>query len=659
MAGNDLNRAYPVIDFVTSDAESITTDLIAYAKATHGDKWTDFNVGQLGRVFLDLIAYYGDLNAFHLNALINEAFLTTALRRQNILDQSKALDYVPGSASASTVELDLAFDPLGTYPCTLDAQYDKFSTGGNNGVVFMPAASQTFLTDPGTVTVACVEGDQQLDELIGTSTGAANQRFLLQRRPMIDGTLTVRVDGVPWTKADHAVDMRAADLEYLVETDDEDNTYIVFGDGVNGTIPPATQAVSADYKVGGGKRGNVGTGTITTIVSADPAILSVSNAAAASGGADRATNDAVRRAAPAALNAHTGAINGFDIADVALTVTGVGKAFAVPGNPLLRTHDLYVAPSSGGVPSSALKVAIQNALKSPKMLGMLVSVRDPVYKPFALKMLVHVAAGARQAEIKSLVETHLSNTDLTGILDFDQLDFGGVDANSEPLVNITRLQREIKELDDALIRRVEISRLYVKTGGRTLRTNTGNGTLLVTGDTVNDVRRREYSIRFTNATTFNIYERIIGRSRSVSNTGIVDDTQDFTVEAPTGLVAAGFTTLNPNRNQTQTYTIASNTANAVTTSVGGVLTVAEAGSEYYIERFVAIGSTGTIVEIADALLQVLVIFGILVGTSPFVSGDEFIIDTYPQIGDLVLRNDEIPTLDAADLEIRVAGGIAQ
>jgi len=661
MAGNDLNRANPVIDYTSLDAESLTNDLIAYAKATHPDKWTDFNVGQLGRVFLDQHVYFGDLNSFYLNALINEAFLPTALRRQNILDHAKTADYTPDSAQPSTVDIVATLDAGGTYPFTIDKDSDKFSNGGSDEVIFMPVASQTVLAyGSGTVVIPCVEGDKQLNELLGVSDGSANQRFKLARKPMIDGTLEVRVNGIPWTQAAHAVDQAAADLEYLVETNDEDETYVVFGDGVNGAIPPSTQNIRADYKIGGGKRSRLGNSTIETIVSADPTILSVTNPEATLGGGDRPTNDAIRRAAPASLNAHTGAINALDVADVALTTPGVAKAFAKPGNPLLRTHDLYIAPTGGGAPSSLLKVAVQNQLAPTAMLGMLIAVRDPVYKPFVARLTVHLAKGVQQSEILPFIQDYLSNVDETGVMQFPQVNFGGVDSEGEPLINVTRLQREIKALDEQAIQRIEVTRLYVKAGSRSLRTNTGNGTVTVVGDTVNDMRRREYVLRFSNATTFSVLERIIGRVQEAQNDGIVDDSQDFEEEAPGGLVGAGFTILNPNRLQTTLFTVSSNDSTQVTTTVGGVLSLAARGSEYYIQRTLYTGLVLGANTITDGLGQTLVSFTVTAGTSPFVFGDEIIIDTYPPVGDLILRSDEIPTLDAGtDLEIRLAGGLKQ
>ncbi len=667
-SGNDLNRSAPVIDVTSQDAESLTTDLIAYAKATNPtDKWTDFNVGQLARAILDQVAYVGDMNSFLLNSLINEAYSETAIRRQNLLDLARAADYAVPSAGPSSTTLRLTLNPAGTYPFTIDSQVDKFSNGNaQDEVIFMPIANQVVASYPGAgyVDIAAREGLRVLGESLGNSTGARNQRLQLAQPSVLDGTVTVRVNGVGWTKVDHAVDLASTTEGYLLVTDDADQTYVVFGDGVNGKIPPTGNAIVADYTVGGGQRSNLAAGTITSIINASPTILSVTNPVLANGGSPRPTEDAIRAAIPASLHAHSSIITGPDAAASALEVAGVAKSYAVDGNVLLRAVRLFIAPSGGGVATDVLKQAVQQKLIADgTMIGMRIGIEDPVYKPMVMSVLVHLVRAAKQSEIRLPLQDSITNIRGTGILDFNQVSFAGLDELGEPQINVTRVQQVIKTVDDALVYRVEILRQSVKTGWRRLQTTTGDGTIAITASDTNvDQRRREYVLRFTSATTFSVYERIIGTVKRVSDYAITDDVQDFLTEAGGAtLVSKGFTKLNPDRRQEDTFTIVSNTIDTITIGSTGLFARTRVGSEYYVERLASLSNVvGSLVTITDSINGSDVCsFTVTAGGSAFVVGDELTIDVYPFLGDPILRSDEIPTIDLADLTIRLAGGTPQ
>ena len=86
-------------------------------------------------------------------------------------------------------------------------------------------------------------------------------------------------------------DSGPTDLHYQVQVDQNDRAEVVFGDGTNGVIPVGN--ISVDYRTGGGIYGNVEAGALTKINGSfvdsnnTPAYLTVTNAAAASGGSPR------------------------------------------------------------------------------------------------------------------------------------------------------------------------------------------------------------------------------------------------------------------------------------------------------------------------------------------------------------------------------------
>ncbi len=97
---------------------------------------------------------------------------------------------------------------------------------------------------------------------------------------------------------------RHADGETQLEYDGDDGDTIRFGAGDFGLEPDDKDVFDVNYRVGAGSLGNVAAGAINTVDSAWLGTLTaVTNPLAAVGGADRETNEQVRRRAPQAFRA--------------------------------------------------------------------------------------------------------------------------------------------------------------------------------------------------------------------------------------------------------------------------------------------------------------------------------------------------------------------
>ena len=653
-SGNNLNRAEPVIDYTSLDSAGIIADLIAYAQANYTDTWTDFNEGQIGKVLLDLMGYEGDLVSFYLNALINESFYTVAVRRQNIVTKAKGLDYVVPSAVGATVTLQLTLDAAGSYPFTILASSHKFSN--SNGLIYMPVSDVTVPAYSATVDIAAVQGNQITAESLGTSTGAEAQRFRLGQTPLLDGTLVVRVNGTPWTKASYVVDMAPSDEKYTVEVDDDDNVDVIFGDGEFGKIPPISHAIEADYKIGGGRDSNVGSGTISTVVSAPSQVTAVTNPAKSSNGADKPTSKQIRAAIPANIRQNTGAMHETEIADAALQTTGVAKARAEEGNPLIREVKVHIAPNGGGQPTDVLLNQANIDIRAKRMLGLRMTFGGPIYKQISASFIVHAQATSRQGDVQNAVVESFTSPDEDGLWDFDQVSFGGLDSNGDPEISFDVVGDAMNDLNQAGVRRYEIKEMTILPEYRRLSPTSGDGTVSVISLPSNDHERREWVIVFLTPTTFSVYERIIGTVTSLSDATLTDDAQTFL----TGLAGLGFTNLVPNRQfEATSFTVGSNSETAITTTAGGLFLATERGAKYYVERLLAAsGTVGVAYNALDSAAVNVLDFTVNTGSSPWVAGDKLIIDTYAPVGDVILRDDEIPELMSSNLTVRIAGGIA-
>jgi predicted phage baseplate assembly protein len=134
---------------------------------------------------------------------------------------------------------------------------------------------------------------------------------------------------VLWHEADGHAGLGPNDYRYVTRTDDEDKTSVIFGTGENGArLPTGPDNVTAVYRNGIGKAGNVRPDQITLLSSRPLGVKGVTNPMAATGGANRESRDQARRNAPLAVMALDRLVSTRDYADFARTFAGIGKASA-------------------------------------------------------------------------------------------------------------------------------------------------------------------------------------------------------------------------------------------------------------------------------------------------------------------------------------------
>ncbi len=125
-----------------------------------------------------------------------------------------------------------------------------------------------------TNTVPVEQAETIVDEVLGGSDGSRNQRFQLSARPVLKSSLRLEIqqsdEGFePWTEVEDLFGSGPRDNHYVL---DRTTGTVITGDGVNGNIPvayvlnPDANVVARQYRVGGGRRGNVVARLIRTVV---------------------------------------------------------------------------------------------------------------------------------------------------------------------------------------------------------------------------------------------------------------------------------------------------------------------------------------------------------------------------------------------------------
>lgn len=582
----------PVFDYTSLDFTSVELDLIRYAISTFPeDLWTDLNESNEGRRLIELVAYATDLLAYTGNQHSLEVVVASLIREQNFRNAAKTFDFTLKSAAPSRVPilrftLDIAFLPV-FIPAT-------FKVADASTLIFQPDVDGTATLV--TYDVAATQGDETVLELMGVSDGSSGQKFDLANTPLIDKTQTITVGGATYVKITNFIEVGPTDEVYILETTEAGVTTVIFGDNINGKIPPLGQDVEATYKVGGGTEGNLPAGAISTLVSSIPGVLSVVNITAAENGGPKQSLTSGKRQLPLSIKANERAVTTQDFASEAVNlVTGVFKAtgvtglFQAGGAPVI----LFIVPNGVGDLTPSLANDVVNTLRfgtGPQdpgvaIAGRAISPRTAIYVNLLITVDTFVQQGSSSLVVGNRVQVAMTNR-----YDPENVSFAEALDLQDAYNTVDPAEQGIDGLSRVFIRQFSIEPF---TGRFIPSPTTGNGVAEGIAASVT-AERREWNIRILPAggpaPSFNVFERRLGTISGLSDTSLEDDAASYDVdELETG--ASGYRLHVNEQLQAETFTIAANSQSSITVSgvsspggIPGLLTLATPGDSYVAER---------------------------------------------------------------------------
>lgn len=444
------------VDYTSRDYYSLREQVIKRIQdrvnTPDGNEWTASDPSDFGVAIAEAFAYVGDMLSYYIDRTANEAFISTATQRDTILAIANSYGYTPSGYKQASVTLTFYNSdsaslvvPAGTTVSGDVVVGDTVHTLTFTTLADLYVAAQVGAT-PGSGTVLATEGvsvtlisgtANEYGELIGTSDGTPGMSFVLEESTVVDGSVEVYVqDGdvySKWESAQHIMDYGPTDLVFTVSSDENNRVSITFGDGVSGAIPVLFSEIRARYIVGGGGLGNVPAFTLNTLehvpglsdsqVTALQATLTVTNESPALGGVDPESDNQIRAIAPYALRALNRAVTLDDYANLAYTVTGVGKAQAAAS--VWTSVNLYIAPvrnatdtdpapgldDLGAVTAefTSLKAQVEEFIANKVLIGTTVSVHPPTYVDAVMVLTYTKLPQYTAAE----VEQDIKNTVLT------------------------------------------------------------------------------------------------------------------------------------------------------------------------------------------------------------------------------------------------------
>ena len=292
------------------DFDSIKENLKNYLKSQ--SEFSDFDFDGAGmNVLLDILAYNTHYMGYYLNMVGNEAFLDTAQIRSSIISHAKHTNYLPTSMIGASANVNITATPQAGEPddTTLTLpKYTKFVSEPLNGVnyIFCTTGAKSATKANGVFTFNNVE-IKQGDPITQSYTGLTERKIKIPSANVDTSTITVIVQNssvdttiLNYTIADDLTEITAnSTVFFLEENSDETGSYtLTFGDNIIGKAITQDNIVTIRFLETSGSYANkVNTFSIIGSVGSFGTVAVNSNAAAA-GGAERESIEAIRFHAP-------------------------------------------------------------------------------------------------------------------------------------------------------------------------------------------------------------------------------------------------------------------------------------------------------------------------------------------------------------------------
>lgn len=296
--------------------------------------------------------------------------------------------------------------------------------------------------------INCVPVQQRarvLNESLPNGTGAPEQSITLARRPVLAGSVTLRITTTDnqTSRWSETTDLFAAGPEVPVPDlrlppgrsspppapsevfvlDPEAGT-LRFGDGLRGKRPPLGALLRVDYDQGAGSAGNVEANTITSAPGL-PAGIQVTNPIRTWGGADAESTATGEKQITRYLQHRDRLVTATDFETITLRTPGVeiGRVEVLPAyHPSLSPNEPGDAPGAVTLllipshdprhpetpePDSTFLNAVCAHLETRRLITTEVFLRGPSYKDLWITVGIEAVAGQDSAVVRTAVETQI------------------------------------------------------------------------------------------------------------------------------------------------------------------------------------------------------------------------------------------------------------
>ena len=447
--------------------EGIKTNFKRYLQAQ--DQFRDYNFDGSGMsVLLDLLAYNTYYNSFYLNMVSAEAFLTTAQKRNSIVNLAKSLNYIPRSISSASVTGTATLTVTGSPATVLIPAYTKFTgTIDDKSYTFLNLTATTVTANAGAYSSTLVlnEGTYIIRRYLVNSSDT-QQRFLIQNTNIDTTTISVKVlnsstDSTTrvFSKPDNLVDVNSTSEVYFLEETEDEQYEIKFGDGTFGVSLNNGNVVVIEFIVTSGTLANDAVNlTYADSIAGVTAIGFVANDPAA-GGATKELTSQIKFNAPKSYEAQNRVITSEDYKALLLKQPNVNSVVVWGGedNDPPSYGKVYIAirPSTGTVLTATEKQNLITSIINPKkILTISHEIVDPEYLYITVTSTVKYEAD--KTTLSNDAMAALITTTVKNYNDSDINQFGKYFRYSKLTRLIDASERSILNNDTTVVMRKEL-----------------------------------------------------------------------------------------------------------------------------------------------------------------------------------------------------------
>ena len=272
MTRNDKNTQITELDF-----NKIKGNFREFLKSQ--DEYSDFDLEASGMdVILDILAYNTFYNAFYLNTAVNESYLSTSSKRQNIVKRAESLNYVPKSyiGAINNVDVQIVI-PLNTlisifggtdYGIVQLEKHNRFRTTIDNQTYTFVNENATPLTqiDDTTFFVRNLRIKQGVPNTFRYTVDSSDkyQRFIIPEEKVDISSLSIFSQSPQLAETTRYVFHKEVQLDqidqntpvYFLRENGSGQYEVFFGDGVFGYKPIDGEQIFIEYLVTEGPLAN-------------------------------------------------------------------------------------------------------------------------------------------------------------------------------------------------------------------------------------------------------------------------------------------------------------------------------------------------------------------------------------------------------------------
>jgi len=385
------------------DFNDIKASIKDYLKSS--DIFTDYNFeGSALSNLIDILSYNTYYTAFNSNLIINEAYLDSAILRENVVRLAKLLNYTPKSATASQAIVNIAVQlPISNnYPDTLTLKsgivFNSYNQNGN----FNFSIPNDVVVSVNKSTGSAVFSNLVIYEgnLVSTNytvDTSSLQKYIIPNSNVDTNTLSVKIFPNPqsntsdlYLKADNFLNLTKDSKVYFLQEIENQKYELIFGDNVFGKQLTNNNVIQMQFIVCNGSLGNdcsnfsgnfIGK-IVDNLNNNVTSGISITNIQASLGGGNTESIDSIKFYAPRYFQTQSRAVTTKDYEALIPLIYANVDSVAIYGGeddlpPQFGVVNLVIKPKVGLKLSDAEKLKLKKILSDYSVGSIVPQIKDP------------------------------------------------------------------------------------------------------------------------------------------------------------------------------------------------------------------------------------------------------------------------------------------